>query len=420
MNEITLLKNLYTNPKFGVAFSSYDKIYRKAKEYDADIKKETVKKFLRNRLSHSLFAKKIHKFKKRKIYCMNPATQVSIDLWEFSADDKRKNYPYKYLFSQIDNFSRLVQIFKLKSKKPDEIKEVLKLSFSIFKPRSILCDRESSFFSNLISDFLKENNVKMYSQKSAPTLKWKNGMIERCLRSLKLITKQYCEEHGISRFVDHLKNISAIYNLRVNRTTGYSPKELHFSKDAIADYQTKLTKELKQSADRMGKSDLQLGDYVRFKVLAKNFAKETEKTFSRSVHVITYIKKSDPLVYRIFPTPPDQDRLFYRNELFRIDKDFITRRDIPIEKIAGFKKLPNGEKIYECVLVGEKKHEWLTLHSLKSRFILFPDADISRELLQKTYQNPSMLTRNQQRENYLKDKVTTRSQTKEKEGMKII
>lgn len=417
MNEIALLTNLYTKPKFGVAFSSYDKLYRKAKEYNSDIKKETVKKFLRNRLSHSLFAKKIYKFKKRKIYCMNPASQVSVDLWELSNDDKRKNYPYKYLFCQIDNFSRLVQIFKLKSKTPEEIKKILKLSFSIFKPRSILCDREGSFFSTLISDFLKENNVKIYTQKSAPTLKWKNGMIERGLRTLKLITKQYCEEYGITRFVDHLKNIMSIYNLRVNRSTGYSPKELHFSKDAIADYQTKLSNELNQSAAKMGKGDLQLGDYVRFKVLARQFAKETEKTFSRSVHIITQIKKTDPLVYRIFPTPPDQDRFFYRNELFKIDKDFITRRDIPVEKVVASKKLPNGEKIYECALVGEKKREWLTLQSLKTRFILFPDADISTDLLQKTH-NRSMITRKQQRENYLKDGVTTRSQTIVQKGVK--
>ena len=417
MNEIALLTNLYTKPKFGVAFSSYDKLYRKAKEYNSDIKKETVKKFLRNRLSHSLFAKKIYKFKKRKIYCMNPASQVSVDLWELSNDDKRKNYPYKYLFCQIDNFSRLVQIFKLKSKTPEEIKKILKLSFSIFKPRSILCDREGSFFSALISDFLKENNVKIYTQKSAPTLKWKNGMIERGLRTLKLITKQYCEEYGITRFVDHLKNIMSIYNLRVNRSTGYSPKELHFSKDAIADYQTKLSNELNQSAAKMGKGDLQLGDYVRFKVLARQFAKETEKTFSRSVHIITQIKKTDPLVYRIFPTPPDQDRFFYRNELFKIDKDFITRRDIPVEKVVASKKLPNGEKIYECALVGEKKREWLTLQSLKTRFILFPDADISTDLLQKTH-NRSIITRKQQRENYLKDGVTTRSQTIVQKGVK--
>ena len=417
MNEIALLTNLYTKPKFGVAFSSYDKLYRKAKEYNSDIKKETVKKFLRNRLSHSLFAKKIYKFKKRKIYCMNPASQVSVDLWELSNDDKRKNYPYKYLFCQIDNFSRLVQIFKLKSKTPEEIKKILKLSFSIFKPRSILCDREGSFFSALISDFLKENNVKIYTQKSAPTLKWKNGMIERGLRTLKLITKQYCEEYGITRFVDHLKNIMSIYNLRVNRSTGYSPKELHFSKDAIADYQTKLSNELNQSAAKMGKGDLQLGDYVRFKVLARQFAKETEKTFSRSVHIITQIKKTDPLVYRIFPTPPDQDRFFYRNELFKIDKDFITRRDIPVEKVVASKKLPNGEKIYECALVGEKKREWLTLQSLKTRFILFPDADISTDLLQKTHNRP-IITRKQQRENYLKDGVTTRSQTIVQKGVK--
>ena len=50
-----LLTELYTKPKYGVAFSSSYNLWKKAKEYDNSITKSQVKEFLKNKLSYSLY-----------------------------------------------------------------------------------------------------------------------------------------------------------------------------------------------------------------------------------------------------------------------------------------------------------------------------------------------------------------------------
>ena len=414
-----LLEQLYTEPKFGVAYSNWTKIWKKAKKIDKTITKEDVQLFLRNKKSHSLYAKKFYNFPKRKMYSLSPKVQVAIDLMELSQSDKRINFPFKFLFCQIDICSRYLQVIPLKKKDVENIKFALLSTFQIYKPKSILCDKESSFYSKEIVSFLKSEDVQLFSQKSAPTLKWKNGMVERAQRTLRMLITKYCEENNIKRFIKHLKLIVEIFNSRVNRSTGFSPNQLHFDKDAMATYQEKLLKQLSQDKKQKSSSspsssldELKLGDYVRFRVLYNSFAKEVDKTYSRSIHTIVAIRKTKPLIYRIYPTPKNQDRYFYRQELFKVDK--LEKFDIPIEKIVSVKKLPNGEKLYECLLLGYEKTEWLTQTSLKSRFILFPLSLSEETTTTKNINEEKMLTRygKKKKNDNLETKMITRSQMK--------
>ena len=207
---------------------------------------------------------------------------------------------------------------------------------------------------------------------------------------------------GVQRFVVHLAEICKIFNSRVNRSIGCSPKRMHYDRDEIARYQQEIVKSLQKSA-RLGPSsnDLKLGDYVRYKMLSKSsFTKEVGKLYSRSVHTIVDVKKSQPKVYRIYPTPPKQDRYFYRQELYKVDE--IDKKSIPVEKIVQVKTLPNGEKIYECILLGFEKREWLTADDLNKRFVLF---DFSSSL---------DLKNNDQTNETSSHPMRTRKQTKEK------
>ena len=413
-----LLKKLYTQARYGVAFSSWNKIWKKASEYDPGVKKEDVKKFLRNKLSHSLYVPKPTKFPMRKMFVMSPEVQVSVDLLELSKMDRRKNYPFRYLFCQIDNFSRLLQMVAIKTKNIESVRGALVQTFRLYKPKSILCDKESSFYSNEILAFLKEQGVKLISQKSAPTLRWKNAIVERCIRTIRMIIVKYCEEIGITRFVDKLNVICDIFNSRVNRTIKCAPKRMHYDRDEIARYQQILENELKKSADAPhSPNDLKLGDHVRYKTLSKTFAKETGKSFSRSVHVIVDVKKSRPKVYRIYPSPRDQDRYFYRQELFRVDE--INRNDAPVEKVLSKKTLPNGEKLHECLLLGHEKREWLTSEELARRFILFNPANsllLEDTKIRNSYRDnasptkPIIKTRSQTKQKFVSDRRMTRSQ----------
>ena len=412
----SLLNKLYTDAKYGVAFSSTDKIFKKAKEFYPEILKSQVHSFLNKKLSHVSFLKKKNKFSKRRILAFYPEDQISIDLLQLSKNQKKTNFPYSFIFCQCDNFSRLVQLFFLKSKDIIEVKKALIKSFKLYKPNSILCDKEASFYSIEIRNFLEENKIKMYSQKSAPTLKWKNGIIENKIREIRRIIAKICEEYNTEKFIDYLNVVQNICNNRINRITKFSPLTLHYNRNAIATYQEQISNYLKNAKKQQKPGDLLIGNYVRYREFSPTFGKEVDSKFSRSVHTIVRVKKSVPFVYKLFPPPLNQDRYFYREELFKVDSNEIGPGQFPLEKVLNYKLMPNGEKLYKCSIIGSDKFEWLTFSSLKNRYVLFSDSMPNSDLNYiQNNSNNSMLTRSQVKNsitNLKNSKIQTRSQQK--------
>lgn len=407
----TLLNKLYKDPKYGVAFSSLDKIFKKAREFYPEITKKYVDSFLNKKLSHVSFLKKKNRFPKRKILAFYPQDQISIDLLQLSKYQSRTNYPITFIFCQCDNFSRLVQLFPLKSKDIKEVKKALIKSFSLYKPNSILCDREASFYSKEIGEFLKKNNVKIFSQKSAPTLKWKNGIIENKIREIRRIIAKICEEYDTENFIKYLNIIEKICNNRYNRSTKFSPMKLHYDRDAIATYQQQISNYLQNAKSQEKLGDLSVGDYVRYREFSHKFAKEVDSKFSRSIHTVVVVKKSAPVVFKLFPPPLNQNRYFYREELFKVDSKEIGPGQFPLEKVLSYKSLPNGEKLFKCSIIGSDKVEWLTYLSLKNRYILFPDTIPNlTSHIQNDLNMKGMLTRNRVKISAKNSKMQTRSQ----------
>ena len=59
----------------------------------------------------------------------------------------RMNKGYKYIFTNIDIFSKYVWAFAIKSKKIQDTKPFFQKIFKERKPKYIWCDQESAFFS---------------------------------------------------------------------------------------------------------------------------------------------------------------------------------------------------------------------------------------------------------------------------------
>ena len=134
-------------------------------------------------------------------------------------------------------------------------------------------------------------------------MRWKNGPAENCIRQVKRIIHRFCEENHITRFVPYLKQISNIYNSHVNRRTGQTPKVLRWNKDAIAKYQEQLISSIEASTKERDKtkSPLRLGNLVHVRELDGSiFSKEGEKRFSKKAYMIVGVKRSYPIVYRLF------------------------------------------------------------------------------------------------------------------------
>ena len=89
----------------------------------------------------------------------------------------------KYLLCAIDLFSKYAWIIPIKDDKGVSIVNVFQkiLDSSNRKPNKIWVDQGSEFYNNSVKDFLKINNIEMYSTYN----KGKSALAERFTRTLK-------------------------------------------------------------------------------------------------------------------------------------------------------------------------------------------------------------------------------------------
>ena len=117
--------------------------------------------FTMNDLSEELNKPVINKFPRKKII-VNFIDEIHscdlVDMVKYS----RMNKGYKYIFSNIDIFSKYAWSFPIKSKTIKEIKPCFEKIFKERKPKFIWSDKEFSFFSKEMLNFFKDNNVKIY------------------------------------------------------------------------------------------------------------------------------------------------------------------------------------------------------------------------------------------------------------------
>ena len=98
-------------------------------------------------LSQELNKPTINKFERQKVivnsYKRNTLSTDLVDMTQYS----KINKGYKYIFTNIDVFSKIAYAFPLKSKKIQDIKPCFEKIFKNNKPKYIWSDKEPAFFS---------------------------------------------------------------------------------------------------------------------------------------------------------------------------------------------------------------------------------------------------------------------------------
>ena len=97
-------------------------------------------------LSNELNKPTIQKFERQKVIVNHINEIHSTDLVDMTQYPKI-NKGYKYIFTNIDVFSKIAYAFPFKSKKVQDIKPCFQKIFMKNKPKFIWSDKESSFFS---------------------------------------------------------------------------------------------------------------------------------------------------------------------------------------------------------------------------------------------------------------------------------
>ena len=246
--------------------------------------------FTMENLSQELNKPSINKFERQKIIINHINEIHSTDLVDMTQYSKM-NRGYKYIFTNIDVFSKIAYAFPLKSKKIQDIKPCFQKIFKNNKPKYIWSDKESAFLSKEIQQFFKDNNVKIYHTNSH----LKAVVIERFNRSLReLMMKEFVKNNN-TVWYNILPNLIKIYNNRYHSTIKMKPIQVNKSNE-------KYIKENIYSYNKTNKiAKLKLNDLVRISLKRRDLFDKSSGNikWSEELFKIHSINRSNVITYKI-------------------------------------------------------------------------------------------------------------------------
>ena len=156
----------------------------------------------------------IRKLKKRKVY-----SSFRDNIWGIGLADMQSLSKYnkrdKYLLCAIDLFSKDAWVFSLKDKRGVSIVNAFqKIISEGRKPNKIWVDQGSEFYNKSFKDFLKINNIEVYSTYN----EGKSVVAERFIRTLKNKIFKHMTAVSKNLYFDVLHDIVNKYNSTVHRT----------------------------------------------------------------------------------------------------------------------------------------------------------------------------------------------------------
>ena len=232
------------------------------------------------------------------------------------------NKDYKYIFTNIDVFSKYAYAFPLKSKKIQDIKPCFEKILKKNKPNFIWSDGEPAFFSKEMQQFFQDNNVKIYHTNSH--LK---AVIERFNRNLReLMMKEFVKNNN-TIWYNILSKLIKIYNNRFHSTIKMKPVDVNKNNE-------KYIKENIYTYNKTSKNPkFKVNDLVRISLKRRDvFDKPSSNIkWSEELFKIHSINKSNVITYKIKDLNGEIIKgIFYEKEL---QKTKNTSEVYVIEKI---------------------------------------------------------------------------------------
>ena len=272
-------------------------------------------------LSQELNKPTINKFPRQKVIVNHINEIHSTDLVDMSQYSKM-NKGYKYIFTNIDVFSKIAYAFPLKSKKIQDIKPCFEKIFEKNKPKYIWSDKEPAFLSKEMQQFFKDNNVKIYHTNSH--LKAVYRKIQPIFK--RIMMKEFTKNNN-TVWYNILPKLIKIYNNRYHSTIKMKPIEVNKSNE-------KFIKENIYTYDKTSKNPkFKINDLVRISLKRRDLFDKASSNikWSEELFKIHSIKKSNVITYKIKDLNDEIiEGIFYEREL---QKTKNTSQVYIIEKI---------------------------------------------------------------------------------------
>jgi len=354
-----VLKRIYFDPKQPSSFSGVDALYRRAKEETTcHITRDFIKKWLSDVPSYSLHKPARKKFPRLHYVVDGPYEQMQADLLDFGALVEY-NEAYRYLLVVMDIFSRMVWIYKLKTKTAKDLKTGLAHIFKEcgFYPKKFQSDKGTEFKNVLVQKFLKDHNITWFATENQEI---KCSHVERFHQTLERRLHRYFTHNQTRNWIDSVQDIVDSYNQTSHRSLNYStPKDVTA---ANAEKFRSLPK-MKQLFQRLPNIKIKVGDYVRISLKKSQMEKGALQSWSSEVYVVKEkLQVQGVYMYKIKDLL-DEDMVgrFYPYELQVVPEQ--TNESAPIEIIKR-----KGNKVLVHYIGWHKKFDmWMSKKDIQQK-----------------------------------------------------
>ena len=259
---------------------------------------------LKQKIAKEIFSPVVKKFDRIQIQTHYKDECWSIDLIDRSSLAKY-NKNYKFIFTIIDNHTKFALAIPLKDKSGKSTTTAFKklIETSKRKPEKVWSDRGKEFYNKTFLDFLKQNEIQIYSTHSD----LKAVFVERFNRTLLDLIKEPMYIEGKACWLNHINSALDKYNNRVHTTTRMTPFE---ASNKPIDPPTFVNKPKQPK--------FQVGDYVRVPDKRNIYSKGYTTNWNSELFKIQKINPTNPITYTLEDENNEQIAgKYYEQELLR-------------------------------------------------------------------------------------------------------
>ena len=259
---------------------------------------------LKQKIAKEIFSPVVKKFDRIQIQTHYKDECWSIDLIDRSSLAKY-NKNYKFIFTIIDNHTKFAWAIPLKDKSGKSTTTAFKKLIETSKRKSekVWSDRGKEFYNKTFLDFLKQNEIQIYSTHSD----LKAVFVERFNRTLLDLIKEPMYIEGKACWLNHINSALDKYNNRVHTTTRMTPFE---ASNKPIDPPTFVNKPKQPK--------FQVGDYVRVPDKRNIYSKGYTTNWNRELFKIQKINPTNPITYTLEDENNEQIAgKYYEQELLR-------------------------------------------------------------------------------------------------------
>ena len=299
----------YFDPKHPGSFSGVSGFLKNNK-----VNRKKFKEWARKENTLTLHKPARKHFPRRRVLVFSTGDLMQIDLIDFQKLSKY-NKGFKYVLVAIDVFSKFASAKPLKSKTATEVLKAVKLVVKDIHPKKIQTDRGLEFVNKTLSQWLKSQNIQLYSTFNYDI---KACVVERFIRTLKDRLYRYFTENTTNTYIGVLAKIVDSYNSSFHRSIKMTPKQARKAENEQTVYDNLYSEPVSDQ-----KVNLKVNDTVRVSRYPSPFLKSCTPNFSQEYFYIDAVVNTVPPVYKLRDVAGEKlAGSFYTQELQKITVDY--------------------------------------------------------------------------------------------------